>query len=349
MSLASELLHWYDANARVLPWRSAPSPYKVWVSEIMLQQTRVEAVLPYFNRFLDRFPDIQSLASSDQQDVLLLWEGLGYYSRARNLHKAAKVIVQKHEGELPSSSQALLKLPGIGKYTAAAISSIAFGEAIAAVDGNIKRVYARVLGTAEPLGSSVFEKTINSFAQVVLPKERPGDFTQALMDLGSAICVPKNPKCELCPISTHCQAFTLNMQDQLPVIAPKAATPHYDVCVAAIIEGGRVLLMQRAQSGLLAGLWEFPGGKKQEGDTDLEACLRREIEGKYGIKLAELALLGVFKHAYTHFRITVHAWRSEPDINQMAALNDNLHWIKLDELANYPMGKVARMIARKIT
>lgn len=349
MSFRHKLLQWYDQNARELPWRSAPSPYRVWVSEIMLQQTRVETVLPYFGRFINNFPDLLTLASSSQQDVLRMWEGLGYYSRARNLHKAAKVILTEHNGEFPQTANELERLPGIGPYTAAAIASIAFQEPVAAVDGNIKRVYARLLNLSQPFGSVLFKATIQDYAQSILPPERPGDFNQALMDLGATICTPRQPNCPACPVNEFCLAFQNGNQNNLPVRIKKPPLPHFKVCVAVIQAEGKVLLRQRAQTEMLAGLWEYPGGKLTPADTSPEACLKREVLQKTAVEVSIGQKIGVFKHAYTHFKIAVNAWYALPLSAPPLELPANLRWVTPAELPNYPMGKVARMISNVLS
>ena len=346
MSFSDRLLNWYDKNARVLPWRSASTPYRVWVSEIMLQQTRVESVLPYYERFLLRFPDLKTLAQAKEEEVLKAWEGLGYYSRARNLHKTAQNLVNELGGQFPSTSVELLRLPGIGNYTAAAIASIAFGEPVAATDGNIKRIYARMLNLEVPYGSSLFEKTINDYAQSVLSQERPGDFTQALMDLGSEVCTPSQPRCNVCPVSEYCLGYKLGKQNQLPVRVKKAPLPHYDVCVAVLEHNDKILLRQRGAQGLLANLWEFPGGKLEPNES-LEDCLKRELLEKTGLAITVGAKSGVYKHAYTHFKITVHAWHAKP-AKPPIILRENLRWVPPEELPAYPMGKVTRRISENI-
>ncbi len=348
MSIPQKLLTWYDQNARELPWRSFPSPYRVWVSEIMLQQTRVDTVLPYFERFVARFADIQSLAEADQAEVFRLWEGLGYYSRARNLHKAAKVLMNEHNGEFPSTIKELESLPGVGRYTAAAIASIAFNQPVAAVDGNIKRIYARLLNYQGIYGSTAFEKTITHFAQEILPPDRPGDFTQALMDLGSAICTPRQPNCPECPLQSDCLAAQNGTQNDLPLRPKKTPIPHYDVCVAIIEESGKILLNKRPEKGLLAGLWEYPGGKVENGDVSFEAGLQREIKEKTGLVIRLNEKIGIFRHAYTHFKISVHAWQTTTINYAEIQLPPEFSWISIKDLAACPMGKVARRISNQI-
>lgn len=315
----------------------------------MLQQTRVETVLPYFERFINRFPDLKTLATASQEEVLRLWEGLGYYSRARNLHKAALQVLLKYGGQIPSNVTGLKNLPGIGEYTAAAIASIAFGKPEAAVDGNIKRIYSRILALQEPYGSVRFDKTINDYAQIVLPPDRPGDFNQALMDLGSNVCLPRQPLCQACPVKYYCLALKQGIQNDLPVRIKKAAIPHYDVCVAVIISDGKTLLGQRQETGLLAGLWEFPGGKVEAANVSLEESLVREVYEKTGLEITVGEKIGIFKHAYTHFKITVHAWHAKPLSNQQLLVSAGFRWVSPDELADYPMGKVARKISDQIS
>ncbi len=350
MHLAKALLEWYDQNARELPWRSTISPYRTWVSEVMLQQTQVETVIPYFNEWMKRFPDVESLAAADQQEVLSLWEGLGYYSRARNLHRAAQQIMEKRDGKLPESVEDLRKLPGIGPYTAAAIASIAFNADVAAVDGNIRRVLSRYFDVTDPARSSEGEKKIWALAQENLPKGRAGDFNQALMDLGSAICLPKNPDCEHCPLAEACIANRLGIQNERPVKLPRQQIPHVTVTAAVIRRNGHVLLAQRPSKGLLGGLWEFPGGTLEDSDRDLESCLKREVMEELGVVIKVSDSFGQYNHAYTHFKISLFAFFCEIRDGQepQALASDDLVWVGLDELVNYPMGKVDRMIATRL-
>jgi A/G-specific adenine glycosylase len=344
-----ELLAWYARHARDLPWRGSGDPYAVWVSEIMLQQTRVETVIPYFERWMRRFPDLASLAQASQQEVLAAWEGLGYYSRARNLHRAAQIVVQEMGGELPRNPQALGRLPGVGRYTAGAIASLAFGVDAPALDGNIRRVLARVFNLAEPARSPVGERRLWELAGEHLPAGQAGDYNQALMDLGATICTPRAPDCASCPVSQFCQARALGVQEQRPVMPQKPVVPHYIVTAAVIRRDEEVLIAQRPLEGLLGGLWEFPGGKLQPGE-ELAACLQREICEELGVGITVREPLGVYRHAYTHFRVTLHAFHcglangAQP---QPLEAND-LRWVRPDELPAFPMGKIDRMIARDL-
>ncbi len=350
MSFVIPLLDWYVENARELPWRSHITPYRTWISEIMLQQTQVETVMPYFTSWMERFPDIETLASADEQDVLAQWEGLGYYSRARNLHRAAKHVRDTYQGQLPETADELQKLPGIGPYTAAAIASIAFGQDLAAVDGNIRRVMARLFDVTEPARSPLGERQLRELAQAHLPPGRAGDYNQALMDLGALICKPQKPHCDLCPIATVCRARKLGVQEERPVKLPRKKTPHLTVTAAVIQRDGRVLIDQRPSEGLLGGMWEFPGGTLEAGDPDLRACLQREIREELGVDIQIGEPFGVYKHAYTHFKITLHAFLCTlPDGQHPQPLeNQAITWATVGELTDYPMGKVDRQIATRL-
>ena len=325
----------------------------------MLQQTRVEAVIPYFEKWMRLFPDVQSLANASEHDVLNAWEGLGYYSRARNLHKAAKIVAEQYEGEIPRDLEELRNLPGIGRYTLGALASIAFGVDVSALDGNIKRVYARVFDVTEPVDSPAGEKILWQLADENLPKGHAGDYNQALMDLGATICVPKNPRCLICPVMKLCEARQKGVQDQRPVKTPKKDVPHYVHVAGVIIERGRVLLAQRPSQGLLAGMWEFPNGRVK-GDPARE--LPRALKAGYNLRLRVIRnsrtaaplpkgydvsanKLGIVQHRYSHFSVTTHVFRCELLSPPSAS---NLKWISLKDLNAYPMGKIDRQIAKMI-
>jgi A/G-specific adenine glycosylase len=346
--LAEKLLRWYQHNARRLPWRAGRDPYAVWVSEVMLQQTRVETVIPYFQRWMQRFPDVESLAAASLDEVLGCWEGLGYYGRARSLHRAARQVMTAHGGRLPARVESLRRLPGIGPYTAGAIASIAFGRDEAVLDGNLRRVFARLFDVSEALGTAQAERRLWSLAAEHLPPGRAGDYNQALMDLGATVCLPTAPHCHLCPLAELCRARALGLQEERPVRRARAETPHYTVTAAVIRREGKVLLARRPAEGLLGGLWEFPGGKQQDGE-DLQACLRREIAEELGVRVVVGAPLGVYRHAYTHFRITLHAFECSLNGGRPRPLQASaLAWVLPGDLGGYPMGKVDRMIARRL-
>lgn len=343
--LSSRLLNWYRDNKRTLPWRGSLDPYAVWVSEIMLQQTRVETVIPYFEKWMHLFPNIRALANASEHDVLNTWEGLGYYSRARNLHKAAKIVADQYGGVLPRELDALRKLPGIGRYTLGAITSIAFEMDVPALDGNIKRVYARLFDISEPADSTVGEKILWRLAESQLPKGQAGDYNQALMDLGATICLPKNPRCLICPLMKICKARINGNQDQRPVMRPKKIVPEYIHAAGVIVNRARVLLAQRPSKGLLAGMWEFPNGRVND---DPAKGLAKALKTGYNLKLRvkrNKKILMTVQHAYTHFKVTVHAFQCELE---SVPQNGNLKWISLKELDNYPMGKIDRQIANVV-
>lgn len=346
--LSSRLLTWYRTHKRTLPWRDSlrRDAYAVWVSEIMLQQTRVETVIPYFEKWMRLFPSVEALANASERDVLNAWEGLGYYSRARNLHKAAKIVAEQYNGKVPRDLEQLRKLPGIGRYTLGAIASMAFGMDVAALDGNIKRVYARIFDVTEPVDSPAGEKILWQLADEHLPKGHAGDYNQALMDLGSLICVPKNPRCLICPVMELCRAREKGVQDQRPMKSPKKDVPHYVHAAGVIVERGRVLLAQRPSEGLLGGMWEFPNGRV---DGDPARGAAKALKMGYSLRLRvkrDVSAIGVVEHGYSHFSVTTHVFRCE-----LLALpkESNLKWVSLKDLDAYPMGKIDRQIAKMIT
>jgi len=349
-----QLLGWYAVHARKLPWRSFITnifvdPYKVWVSEIMLQQTRVDTVIPYFARWMQHFPTLASLSAASQQEVLKVWEGLGYYSRARNLHASAQIVMRDFNGELPQEVLGLRLLPGIGEYTASAIASFAFGKDEYVLDGNVRRVLARVFDVDMPLGSKEAEVTFHSLAKENLPSGRAGDYNQSLMDLGAVICLPNAPRCASCPLKACCRSQLLGIQESRPVRKEKTKIPHYTVTAAVIRRDSKVLIACRKPEKLLGGLWEFPGGKIQDGE-DLSSCLKREICEELAATVSVGKSLGTYRHAFTHFRITLHAFEcslateDEPENLEHSALA----WVHPEQLINYPMGKVDRQISNHL-
>jgi len=309
----------------------------------MLQQTRVETVIPYFEKWMMLFPTVQGLAQASEHDVLNAWEGLGYYSRARNLHKAAKIIASEHNGALPRDLDALRKLPGIGRYTVGAIASIAFGMDEPALDGNLKRVYARLFDVTDPVDATLGEKVLWNLAKENLPAGRAGDFNQALMDLGAAICVPKKPHCLICPVIGLCRARRNGTQELRPVKKPKKDVPYFIHVAGAILKGGRALLVQRPSKGLLGGMWEFPNGRV---DGNPARGVVKALKSEYSFKVKKKEALGVIRHAYTHFKVTVHVFRCELLSEPVGA---NLNWVSVGGLDDYPMGKVDRQIARIVS
>jgi A/G-specific adenine glycosylase len=333
------LLEWYRHNRRDLPWRGESSPYRIWVSEVMLQQTQVGTVMPYYRRFLEKFADVEALAAAPLEEVLKAWEGLGYYARARNLHRAAIEIVEKYEGELPQTYVGLRRLPGFGDYTAGAVASIAFGEAVPAIDGNVKRVLARLFAIEEDIRRGPAARRLREIATALVDPDHPGDWTQAMMELGATVCLPQSPRCSSCPVNQWCEGRWRGIEQELPVKPVKKALPHYDVTAAVIRQDGRVLIAQRPLEGMLGGLWEFPGGK-QEGNETLAECLQREIKEELGLEIEVGPPLVTVKHGYTHFRITLYAFEcrllgGQPEARGVA----DWRWVTLNEIETFPFAR----------
>ncbi len=343
-SAQTTLLSWFAVHARVLPWREMRTPYRVWVSEIMLQQTQVEKVQDYFGPFMERFPTLETLARAPLVSVLKVWEGLGYYSRARALHQAAQIVLERYEGQIPTNPEILQTLPGIGAYTAGAIASLAFDIPVPAVDGNVRRVLARVLALANPTLAEL-ETVVRTWISVVAP----GTFNEALMELGALICRPRRPQCASCPWKELCRAYALGRSEDFPASKPHKALPHYDVVAAVTLGNDRnILVAQRRPQDMLGGLWEFPGGKRQAGET-LEAALRREMQEEMGITVEVGAQITTIRHAYTHFRITLYAFEcslieGEPRCIECA----DFKWATLEDLHALPMAVTDRHIAQAV-
>lgn len=337
------VLTWYDKNKRDLPWRHGQDSYRVWVAEVMLVQTQVDTVIPYYLRFLERFPDVRSLASADLDEVLKLWEGMGYYARARNLHRAAQVLIERHAGRLPQDERSLRALPGIGPYIAAAIRSIAFGEPVLAVDGNVRRVLSRLHDLAEPN-----DERIRTLGRPLLNGDRPGDVNQALMDLGSTICTPRSPRCAACPLGRDCLARERGTQAERPRRRRRRRGPHYEIAIAVIRRGDRILIAKRPPEGLLGGLWEFPGGKRQPGES-LEAAVVREVAEELGIEVEAGAKIAAVDHAYSHFSITLHAFdcRYRAGTPRPLACQE-CAWVEPDQLDRYAFPAANRRVLELI-
>ena len=331
--IGQQLLDWYEKHRRDLPWRHTQDPYAIWVAEIMLQQTRVETVLAYFERFMSRFPTLQAVAEAPLDDILKAWEGLGYYARARNLHKAARQVVHELNGHLPPTPAALLHLPGVGQYTAAAIASIAFGYDAVALDGNLRRVLCRIFAIDDDPGRPNTQRWLGKLALAMLPPGRAADFNQALMDLGAAVCTPTTPRCLLCPITMRCQAHQEGIQNELPICATRAKRPHRDVTAGVIWDGnGHLLITQRPLDSMLGGLWEFPGGKRRPREA-LPECLHREIVEELAMEIQIRELLCTIEHAFTHFQMTLYAYDCLWLENQPQCLGcKDLRWVTLDQL-----------------
>jgi len=336
-TLRRNLLAWYAAHRRRLPWRELPTPYRVWVSEIMLQQTRVEVVLPYFQRFMENFPTVQALARASEHDVLALWKGLGYYSRARNLHKAARHIVTQRSGQLPTSCNEWLLIPGIGRYTAGAIASISAGECVPIVDGNVKRILARIFAITAALEDSSTSADLWQLAETLVPQKNAGDFNQAMMELGAVICLPRTPHCPECPVRRSCKAHRDGLQQQLPARRKKKPVPHKNVVAAIIQQKGRYLMGKRPAEGMLGGLWEFPGGKVEQGETNEEA-LKRELMEECGVEIEVGEHLISVEHAYSHFSISLHVYHCRILSGEPHALqHTELKYLTKKQISEYPI------------
>ncbi len=335
---ADALVNWYHANARDLPWRKGNSAYEIWLSEIMLQQTQVVTVIPYFYRFLKKFPTVSDLAKAPVDAVLKQWEGLGYYSRARNLHKAAQQVVAQHGGQFPETLEEMNALPGIGRSTAGAILTFAMGQQHPLLDGNVKRVLSR-LYDIDKLPNKVETQMWEYSTELLLQTDEPYSFNQAIMELGATLCTGKHPQCLVCPVKAYCTAAANGTQYERPVKATKKPVPHHNIGAAVIWHKGKVLIQQRPKEGLLGGLWEFPGGKQEAGET-IEETVTREITEELAMEVTVGDKVATVKHAYSHFKITLHAyhctWVSGKPTPHCA---DDWAWVAPKKLNDYAFPK----------
>ncbi len=346
--LRSALLAWYDAHRRDLPWRAAagevPDPYRVWVSEVMLQQTRVETVRGRYADWLERFPTLASLAAAESDEVMKAWEGLGYYSRARNLHRAVREVASDYGGEVPDDPAAFRSLPGVGRYTAGAVTSIAFGREEPVVDGNVRRVFARWTDTAQPAEAELWR-----LASELVEGEHPGDLNQALMELGAVVCTPRSPRCGVCPVSHHCLALARGTQEERPARRQAKPLPHEDTAVAVVERYDRLLLVRRPRNGRLGGMWGFPEAVRNHGEPARAAAERAALEG-VGLPVRASAPLEVVEHAFTHVRVTYRAFCCLPlgpgDGGEPLPLRyDACAWADPAEVAAYALPTAQRRIA----
>ncbi len=328
----SSLLRWYRTHRRELPWRTTRDPYRIWISEIMLQQTTVSAVIPYYKRWLERFPDVESLSRAPLQSVLKEWQGLGYYQRARNLHRAAGIFFRKYAGRIPDDYATLIKLPGFGPYTTAAVLSIAYALPYPVLDANVRRVCMRLMAL---LGEANTGKdiSIRRFLEPHLPSRKMGTFNQALMELGALVCRSQNPKCLLCPVTEFCKAYEQGVQEVIP--RPRKQTyTQLEAVVGIIQRQDRYMIQKRAEKGLLAGLWEFPGGKVKPPET-LEHALYREILEELGVEVTAHTYLTSVEHAYTQYRVKLHAFACR--LKEEPKLPRDIHrWVTLRGMRRYP-------------
>lgn len=337
--MTRDLLDWYRASHRNLPWRHSRDPYRIWVSEVMLQQTQVRTVIPYYRRFVERFPDVASLARAPLDEVLKLWEGMGYYARARNLHAAARELVASENATVPGDAERFLALPGVGDYIRAAVMSIAFARPFAAVDGNVKRVLARAFGVEEAVDRPAGARAIQAYADLLLDRDDPGAFNQAVMELGALVCRPKDPDCPSCPLMERCRAYAEGSTAAYPKKTPRRAVPTASIVVGVVSRGGRVLITRRAESAMLGGLWEFPGGKIKDGESAAAAC-RREIREETGLDVRVVERVTTVKHAYTHLKVEIDVFRCVPRGGRVRLRGPVDHrWILLEETGAYAFPK----------
>ncbi len=333
------LLSWYQKNKRDLPWRHTENPYYIWISEIMLQQTQVKTVIPYYEAFIKKFPTVHSLAESDLNSLLKLWEGLGYYSRARNLHKASKIVVNEFKGVIPKNQKDFKSLPGVGPYTTAAVLSIAFHKPLSVVDGNVKRVLARLFMINDPVNKPSAHQPFDKAAADLLNISQPNQHNQGMMELGALICTPVSPLCDTCPVSDFCMSFESKAIDHYPKRQKTKAKPIYKIAVGVVRKGELLLITRRKSEGLLGGLWEFPGGKIEKGETAEQACLR-EIKEEVGLTVKTGSFVKQVKHEYSHFKIAMDVFICDY-ISGTVKLDGPVdhRWIVLKEIDNFPFPK----------
>ncbi|HVU51151.1 MAG TPA: A/G-specific adenine glycosylase [Polyangia bacterium] len=343
LGLARPLLAWYDRARRDLPWRRAPSPYKTLVSEFMLQQTVVATVEPYFERFLARFPDVAALAAASEDEVTAAWSGLGYYARARNLHRAARAVVERHAGALPADEAALRALPGVGPYTAAAVAAIAFGARTFALDGNGARVTARLYGVGDSIDGPATRDALRARGLAEVPAARAGDFNQAVMELGATVCTPRAPRCDACPLSRRCRAHAEGAVARIPARTPKRGKLAVRVACCACVDGaGRVLLVRR-QAGLLAGTWALPT-VEIEGE-DAGAAARAAVR-ELGVRAGRLVARGAVRHVFTHRDVTAEVFRARAAARRARDGQGTRRWLAPADLAQVGVSTFTRKTLR---
>ena len=327
-----KLLKWYDQNKRHLPWRHGRTPYRVWISEIMLQQTQVSTVIPYFNKWMKKFPTIKKLRNSNYEEVLKNWEGLGYYNRCKNIYRASQQIT----GPFPKKYEELIKLPGIGEYTAKMIMAISYGEKTVGIDTNLERIGYRQLGLKKK--SKRNKKRVTIFLENNQCKKRPGDYNEALMDLGSSTCKATVTFCSQCPINENCKAFKTSNPTEYPNPKIFKKLPMYEVAISVVKYENRILISKREKKKLLADLWEFPGGKIKKNES-AESAVIREIEEETNLKVKSPIYLGSVKHHYSHFGVNITLFLSYPKSIQGLSTEQEYKWILLDDIDKYPLPK----------
>lgn len=354
-ALRRALLDWFSANARDLPWRRTLDPYQVWLSEIMLQQTQMGRGVEYFERFLARFPDVASLDAASEDEVLKLWEGLGYYSRARNLRRAARLVMERHGGVFPRAHADIRALPGVGPYTAGAIASVAYNDPLPAVDANVLRVFSRLLDIDRPVAEPAVRRRIEAAAAELLDPLNARGFNQALMELGALVCAPRKPDCPACPLAGFCLARARGTAEARPVQKPGPAVIRIDMACGVLASRGRLYIQKRRQGDVWPGLWEFPGGVMEPGETPEETMVR-ELREETELAVRPAGKIGVLRTSYTRYRITLHGFfcRVAPDVDPETAFRaneaDEARFVTPPELSGFafPSGH-ARLVAKVLT
>ena len=339
MNISTSILTWFDIAKRDLPFRNNKNPYNIWVSEIMLQQTKVETVIPYYNNWIKNYPDIVSVSKASESDLLKTWEGLGYYARCRNFHKAAKIVCKDYDSNIPSSWDEFRSLPGVGDYTAGAVLSIAFNKPFIALDGNVKRVMARVIGRRKLSNNNL--KFIISRLNKWLDYNRPGDFNEAIMELGACVCLPKSPKCYDCPINKFCVAYKSGNPLKYPIKVKKKRMPHYTFVGGLIRDKNKILIQQRDEN-MLNGLWEIPN-KKVKSVKVIVKVLKNYIMDHYGLNIMVEKQLGIVNHSYSHYKIDIILMDCIK-AGEVIKQNKRYKWIKKSEIVKYPFHKVNHKI-----
>jgi A/G-specific adenine glycosylase len=349
--LSSQLLAWFAANKRTLPWRQNPTPYRVWISEIMLQQTQVRRVVTYFQNWMQAFPHVRAVAKAPQDRVLKAWEGLGYYFRAKNIQSAAQILCTKHQACLPSDLSALRSLPGIGPYTASAIASMAYNQSVPVVDANVQRVMARILDLNQPIKSAAAQNTVRDAVQLLIPDGKSPELNQGTMELGALVCLPRNPACSSCPVSAFCRSLAEQTVHERPALPPKSKPTSIQVAAGVLTGNKGILIQKRPPQGLMANLWEFPGGKLLPGETP-EQALIREFKEELELDIRVGEKITVIKHSYTSFRVTLHIYWSTLAFPQqqpvLHAATESL-WAKPKELSQYPFPSADRKLIQMLS
>ena len=343
-TIKRRLLAWYRREKRDLPWRETSDPYHVMLSEFMLQQTQVETVIPYYRRFLEDFPTVQDLARTPPDRVLKAWEGLGYYTRARNLHRTAQYIVDRFSGVVPDVYDDLSSLPGFGPYTTAAVLSIAYDRDYAVLDGNVIRVLCRLFHIQDDVAQTRTRAHLQKLADNLLHSGDAGEYNQAIMELGAIVCRPRAPHCGSCPVRIHCAAFKTGTAETLPVKAPKKPRPHHILGVGIVFQNNRVLVVRRPDEGLLGGLWEFPAAPQSEGESLRDTCIRAVREATC-VDAAVRNRFRTVRHAFTHFSVTMHAFQCEYKSGKARARNcSDVRWVAPDGLGDYAFSRANRKL-----